>query len=593
MKLAPTYLPFADGHNHAFVLRLRKFAQTAGKGSVLVLQAPTGAGKTRAVMSLAAEQDTLLTVPTNALAAEIEETYRREFSPSVARWNADAFTRHNRARHEEMIVQAFGNSLVVSNPDLLHLLTQHEYRRDGRLRSFHDGMSAFRLAVFDEYHAYDERVLASILLYVLKMRAARGNQQRFLFLSATPDEALPRALDALGIEHELVAAEIPTTRPLSPPHGRRVRGEIQLEVSTKPILSALPSRPPRQRSLFIFSTFLDQQIAVRTLRAAGMKEDDSPQGFVQITGRATSSRRGQMTWGSTNLMLATSKVDVGLNIPDLHHVFMEPGWTEQQFWQRFGRAGRGRPCYVQLHFPGASDEPLRALRDATDTDEIQNAIRGLLRSSHTHVDTILRFIGAYGASYRDNTPPSADRDLFTSDGSHPKVREGYGCVATILHGWRDDEFRDSPAGAIQWRDTVKAALKGLRGRALRTPTVYVWSSDDQGENVVQEDVVYVLCRTDAPQADADGVHRVREILVRAKDAYLTYQVLDDTIRVPVRGTLRRKAFSELPRRMEHAIGEASSDGSIPPFWKALIAWLRMVPSDEIAPREVILDDYFL
>jgi len=355
--LPALYLPYKQATIHTFELDIIDFVNQAGKGDILILHAPTGAGKTHAVLKLTRNvEGVLLCVPTNALAAEVENTYKEEFSPNVCRWNAESLLERGAApgipRHEKMIDDARNKSLIVSNPDILHLFTQHEYvPRNARLRMSGFGMRNLDLVVFDEYHAYDERILASILLYITKTKSVKDNRQKFIFMSATPDSSLTKALDAIGLSYRTGSEELTTTEPLDQSIGRMIKGEINVEVSSESILTSIPTSSLSDRTLFIFSKFIDQQNAVRILLRSGLVEKDSLEGFVQITGRKTKSELGQDSWNHANILLATSKVDVGLNITNLDRIVMEPGWTEQQFWQRFGRAARGKNAAVKLHFP--------------------------------------------------------------------------------------------------------------------------------------------------------------------------------------------------------------------------------------------------
>lgn len=593
VRLPALFLPYKEDKRHAFEVHLSDFVNDAPKGSVLILHAPTGAGKTHAVMKLTKRvEGVLLCLPTNALAAEVTEIYRTRFSDSVVRWTAEAFLdREVRAgipRHQAMIEDARGKELIVSNPDLLHLFTQHEYASEGsRLRLSGFAMKNLDLVVFDEYHAYDERILASILLYIIKSRRARDNRQKFIFMSATPDEALKCSLEALNVEFCQPSADEPTEQELNGGEGRLIKGPIDVEVSAESIFHSLNCVSPTQRTLFIFSTFVDQQDAVRRLKHQGLPEEDTNDGFVQITGRKTRSERGQDTWKCARLLLATSKVEVGLNIENLDHVVMEPGWSEQSFWQRFGRAARGRPARVTLHFPGYAEEILAPVRNAHSYSQMTQAIHSLLRTKRQHVDTVLRFVGAYAACYHENTPPSVDRELVKPDMLPGPSRTGYGLVETMFRQWEKDETRNDPGGSGEWMRTVRLSLRGLRGRALRAWTIYEWSPDDK----VDEDLLYVLSRTRWRREN--DVYYVRDFRDTPVDVQLHYNLLDgaEAIVTAKRGVLRRDDFLQLPSRMKKIIIREFDNP--PPFWKALISWLELVPPDEIPPREVTMDDIFL
>jgi hypothetical protein len=592
--LPALYLPYKQAMTHAFELDLIDFVEHADKGDILVLHAPTGAGKTHVILKLTKRvEGVLLCVPTNALAAEVEDTYKNEFSPNVCRWNAEALLERGATpgipRHERMIDDARNKSLIVSNPDILHLFTQHEYvPENARIRMSGFGMRNLDLIVFDEYHAYDERILASILLYIAKTKSAKDNRQKFIFMSATPDNGLTDALEAIGLSYRTGSEVLPTTEPLDQSEGRMIKGEIEIEISQDSILASLPTSPLSNRTLFIFSKFIDQQNAVRILKRIGLVEKDIPEGFVQITGRKTKSEMGQDSWNHANILLATSKVDVGLNISNLDKIVMEPGWTEQQFWQRFGRAARGKNATVKLHFPDYPGEVLAPLRASKSYPDMSKSIQTLLRTDRHHVDSILRYFGAYAACYHENTPSSADWKTVDTTHFTGSVKTGYGLVQIMFRTWEEDVTRDDPGGSGDWMRIIRQSLRGLRGKALNTRAIYSWSPDD----AVDENIMFILSKTEWHKRGNDYI--IDDFVEKPCDVILHYSLLDGAeASVQARkGYINKKEFLKLSSQMKSTLAQPLGD-PLPPFWEALVAWLQFVFPDDVIPKEVTQEDIFI
>ena len=607
-RLPPTYMPLSDNKYHDFQRRMLEFVRDSERGAIAIVHAPTGTGKTRVVSDIVRDIDpsvdpaVLYCTPTNALAQEVKNTLSENSRGKVFRWTAEDFTHHGARRHEEILEQARMGSAIVSNPDILHLFSQHEYisprrlRYDPersewlqkqRIRLFDFAQRNIGIHFFDEYHAYDERILASIILYILKCRNL-GLDHRYIFMSATPQTSLLQSLKAIFgegniefiEEHELVG-KVPDN------NYRMIKGELEVTVRGDSIHNSLPDSIPEKRTLFVFQSFTSQQMAVINLQRKCIPEGDD--GFIQITGRETKSERGQMDWDAAPILLATSKVDLGLNIDNLDRLVMEPGWSEQQFWQRFGRAGRGRPAEVVLHFEGVPEEILNGIK-GPGYKELQQQIAGILRPRHLNAESILRFVGYYAAAFEKNTKESAVRES-VSRSNLPVISNTSKVLLWSIMG--DIDKSDNLAEAkLYWQSIVMDSLCGLRGFGLPVRVRYSW----RGEDVVIDDLLWVISRTEPPLNNEDDIHVIESIRDTPIDADLTYPglpIYGSNIRIKAKkGVLPWDAMKQLSDRLEYQL-EQIMEPNDDRFWHALIAWLKMVPRDQIPPLEVSEDDIFL
>ncbi len=332
--LEPEWLPLGPDGIHSFQAAIRDVSSQFE--DALIVHAPTGAGKTHALRLWAEKKrgplapGLLVVSPTNALAQEIYEDLKEQQGTDVGlyRWTSQEITQRTHPdskglRHHQLHGEAIRSKIIVSNPDILHRFTQHAYAfspKKERLGNWRRAMEAFEgteLLVVDEYHAYDEQLLASILFFLLKAKANQS-PMKAVFLSATPNDGLQKILDNLGITYKLVDDLQEIVLSENPPSTlcRLIKHRIYLHVTNNPILKAIPDSVPEKRTLFIFKRFTDVYRAAQIL-PSGMQKEDVKGGFVPITGRNTQGDSGQMSWDNASILLGTSKVDVGLNIKNV------------------------------------------------------------------------------------------------------------------------------------------------------------------------------------------------------------------------------------------------------------------------------------
>lgn len=606
-ELPPVYLSWEE-ELHQFQQDLLDYAADADPGSIAIVHAPTGSGKTYVLQELVSEIDPLedrgllYCTPTNALATQVRSDLEEPAQGPVYRWTAGDFTSYGPERQHDMIDQSETASAIISNPDLLHLFTQHEYisprahRRNParakwlekqRIRLFNFAQKHLDLHFFDEYHIYDERLLGSVLLYMKKCQKLDLGH-RYVFMSATPQPKLKILIDR--IFPDIQRTEI-TEEGSSDGEGssRLIKGALNVTVRNDSILRSLPSRVPEARTLYIFSTKEDEFQAARTLLDRGLERAE--RGFVEVTGTETKSSRGQMDWGTASILLATSKVDVGLNIGGLDKLIMDPGWTQEQFQQRLGRIGRGTEGSVVLHFEGYDQKVLQTLNGPT-RGELQEQISGFLRQGRVHGETALRFVGSYAAVYEESTNPGPVQDAVSSNAFPSGAEKARRLVKKMIGETDDAGLTSSESITHDWLDRVTDSLAGLRGSGLDIEVEY-----PRRDDTVTEDLLWIVSHTSpAPDPDRSGPHQVKEFYDEPIDANLHYPglgSLGSPVRVKVRkGRLPWDAMSQVARDLERQV-EAIAEPADGPFWGALIPWLRMMPRDQIPPLEIEPDDIFI
>lgn len=606
--IEPRYLPYAEGTSyHQFQLDMLSVAEQAE--DCLIVEAPTGAGKTHVLCELSKRARgqfaprLLITSPTNALASQICNDLRRTVRElRVRRWAADEFSSNRFERNLELITQAQTEEVIVSNPDLLHLFVQNFYAwRLGpnariRSRTFDDAMARFGVHVFDEYHVYDERMMASVVSYMIKAKALPVcAHHRYVFLSATPNRYLPEILEEFSFTYRIVR-EAETSVP--PKHGRAIKKKMDVTVTigdVSEILSLLPSpSSSAPRSLVVFDSFARHEQTLQALLNSGY--DLSPTGnIVAMTGRDTKSINGQKPWDEAAIIMATSKADLGLNIDNLELLIMEPGWFDTQFHQRFGRAGRSKESRVVIVLPRENEKVYEKLLNMNVTNDLSglNQIMSKVTTTRPFSNKgVARYVGYQMASteYLMNKPGMSDRlREITLPQSASHARQNLRKAIDLVKDFEDD-LHPHLQNLI---DRIVKSFCLLRGQSLEVECVYPRGARELS---TKDNLCYILSRTyfEERQHNSHKTYVITGFRDELADVCISYPGVPNSILVPVpRGTISRKTWESYTSRLIEDLTKKTKYGQTTPSLDALRLVLQTLDPDTVAPLEVTADDMFV
>ncbi len=601
LSLGPKYLEYLPGTNrHLFQ---REIAEVQGaKELCLIVEAPTGAGKTRALSDLAMECHSplssvmLIISPTNALATQTARDISKQTDGlSIGTWSSKGLKKKGIGRNEELIDTTMNSNVIVSNPDILHLFTQNYYSiRNGerqRNQTFEQGMNRFGTHVFDEYHSYDERMLASVLTYILKARAlAQCSHHRYVFLSATPNASLENLLDEFGLSFRKI---VQSGTAVPSENFREYRHTLDVEISTGSIDDYLPLLPhpfdTGPRTMVVFDSFSRQHLVLNKLLTLGYKE--FPDGnVVSLTGRDTKSKQGQKDWSEAAIIMATSKADLGLNIEGLEQLIMEPGWYTNQFYQRFGRAGRSRATKVIIVVPQEA-ERLLSLKTGNDEDDLRMIMTTVTRANGFSIPRLKNYVGFYFASCEHNLNKPGMNDIIwsislpeESNLSRLMLRK----LERLERAFDPDDCKEITA----LKNRLIESFCMIRGQSMEVECSY---QRGDGELYTEDDICYILSKTihNRPIA-TDQPYRITGFLERPKDIQLSYPTLGNTIEISVsKGYLTRDVFSHYGKRLICDLTGKSISGVREEEIRALEWVLNHIEPDQIPPEEVIPDEQFI
>ncbi len=105
----------------------------------------------------------------------------------------------------EALSRLVDNDLVLTNPDIFHLMIHGRYKRAGAAADLILGelVHRYKLFVFDEFHLFGAAQSASVMTAITlmnEMTAGGRDLPRFLFLSATPPTLLQHLAAKIGLE---------------------------------------------------------------------------------------------------------------------------------------------------------------------------------------------------------------------------------------------------------------------------------------------------------------------------------------------------------------------------------------------------------
>ncbi len=329
------------------------------EGRNVVLATPTASGKSLVfqapVVSAMQEGETALFIyPTKALARDqygrletLADVY--DLSERVFTYDGDTPpARRKRAREEGLA--------ILTNPDMLHFGILPNHSRWARF------FSHLRYLVIDEAH-YHRGVFGShvalILRRLLRIAAHYGSRPQVIAASATIANPSAHAAALTGLPFEAVTARgrgsemefvVWLPRALDPAGERRrsanlEAAELAVWAATHDLKTLIFTGSRKTAELISrYTRGTDVEDKVRSYRAG-------------YTAAERAALEEAFRAGEVSVLVSTSALELGIDIGGLDAVIMVgyPG-SVNSFWQRAGRAGRGRERALALWIP--REDPL-------------------------------------------------------------------------------------------------------------------------------------------------------------------------------------------------------------------------------------------
>lgn len=280
---------------------------------------------------------------------DAEERIDRLFGEELSRRVQQA---ENSNKFQELFLAIQHKPILLTNPDIFHLITHFQYRHP----AYGNDLLPFALAdfpdlwVFDEFHIFGPHQEAAVLNSMTLLRRAQSDHRtrRFLFTSATPKPDFIKQLQQSGLKTVEIAGNYASEATSG---YRQVLQPVELEfVALKDAdsldwltenadrLAALLQVESQGRGLIILNS------VAQAGRAARLLQRLLPGVLVrEISGRIDRRERSQTQLALKNatqpvLVIGTSAVDVGVDFK-IHLLIFESSDSATVI-QRLGRLGR-------------------------------------------------------------------------------------------------------------------------------------------------------------------------------------------------------------------------------------------------------------
>lgn len=373
VQILPAYLPL-EGKYHLFQKQMSDV--DCWKSDTLLVDAPTGSGKTYGFIQLAKKQQGRLLVvePTTKLCRQLADDLEKEgFSPAIIdskRITSEREPGENKLSTIKKMVKLAREDVVITNPVQLSFLIYNYYKgsKEDRVLFLR---RAFPLVAIDEWHAFNTHQMALILSihYIMKL----NDNAKFVYTSATPPFDAQDILKLAGIETELLPVEFGDT------HGRKIRGHVTLSLYEGCCLNWVKEKENMEkladkRWILIFDRIRDLAQALELISAKYPGDVTPLTGFHRRSAHFPDP--DTYNW-EHRIVLATNILELGVNPPTSKNkkytrMVLDPGFSWQNTIQRFGRMGRnGIDAEIYLCNEGVIQlYPLQCLKDLETKKEI-------------------------------------------------------------------------------------------------------------------------------------------------------------------------------------------------------------------------------
>ncbi len=330
---------------------------------VIINTAMTGDGKSLAgyLPAFQQQQPIIAMYPTNELIRDqfyALEQYQKTLGlhlPARSMMFGERITQlmrehDEKTRLEEVKNLLLRNDILLTNPDLVHLIMSHQYSWDFMRKELPviTGMQ-FDYFLFDEFHIFEVPQVVSVinmLGYLHANYAHKANERRkYLFLSATPTPLLKSLLARSGLRYKQIEGHYSTSQQGDAYRRILQDCEISLEATSQErsteqwieehlpeLLQFFQKHPHTKAAILVYSPATARRLFIR------LKEYFQPYGITvgENTGLTDSSERHDAL--NKNILIGTSTVDVGIDF-HINYLIFE-AFNAGSFLQRFGRLGR-------------------------------------------------------------------------------------------------------------------------------------------------------------------------------------------------------------------------------------------------------------
>lgn len=326
---------------------------------ILVLQSPTGSGKTACFTEITKDHNkNLIIYPTNSLLKQQKNILKSidGLNPIVLNSSTLEGKGIDRRNKLKSMLKSPKNNIILTNPDILQAILQGNYidPNDSLIRQYFEYIDT---VIYDEFHFYDKFETSGILLQ-LKLFTSRlktiDSNPKIILSSATPNNSyLSYIENELNIPFRRVKAET------KPTDGHEFRHKCNVKIYSEKLIHSFDQICQKLNKIIknknISEHKKEPEIALIFNSAKNSNKFQTllSQKYPQIH-ELTIKDNGYDTYvesnkNKTNLIYnTTTKGEVGLDY-DIKHLFIDKPRTASSFIQRFGRAGRHSNANIYIY----------------------------------------------------------------------------------------------------------------------------------------------------------------------------------------------------------------------------------------------------
>lgn len=241
------------------------------------------------------------------------------------------------------------NPILLTNPDLVHLIMSHQYGWDYLRKELPTLLSAnFDYFVFDEFHVFGVPQIISVmnmLGYLAVNYRDKKEHKKFVFLSATPSKLMDDLLERSGLRSQKIAGNYCSEardgyRCILQPCELELHElsqetpiEMWVEAHLEELLAFFKQYPQSKAAILVYSVATARRLYTRLYDYFEKQHGITVGENTGLTYR--DERRAAL---EKQLLVGTSTVDIGIDFRINYLVF--EAFNAGSFLQRFGRLGR-------------------------------------------------------------------------------------------------------------------------------------------------------------------------------------------------------------------------------------------------------------
>jgi CRISPR-associated endonuclease/helicase Cas3 len=326
--------------------------------------AMTGDGKSLAAYlpAFQEKQNVISMYPTNELVLDqfaALDRYKRDLGISLPRYDrmyseriSQLVREHDtQKRLEEVRKLLEKNGILLTNPDLVHLMLSHQYGWDHQRKELAvTAGSSFDYFLFDEFHVFGVPQVISVmnmLGYLLaNYREKPAERKKFVFLSATPHNLLMEMLDRGGVRYKIIRGNYASAareqyRCILQPctlHLHEVVQGSSIEVWVKEHVEDIRRFFHENKHTGAKAAILVYSVATAQRLVDFLRRYFKPYGIEVGKNTGPASREERQESYHKDILVGTSTVDIGVDF-HINYLIFEAS-SAGSFLQRFGRLGR-------------------------------------------------------------------------------------------------------------------------------------------------------------------------------------------------------------------------------------------------------------